>query len=161
MANGWPRTDRSREKGFSRKESRCCRPRAPLPCESFLPQRGSGRTCTVLHVWIPPTVHETFMKCSTISFTITVFGHQNSQDSIEEMRPCGRNTSHTASKTIRATMQTQQPTSEEVASMLEGLFVAPLAIVHEAPIVLAQPWTPKEVRFAIKRLKLKKITGRN
>ena len=30
---------------------------------------------------------------------------------------------------------TQQPTSEEFASMLEGLFVGPLAIVHDAPTV--------------------------
>ena len=51
---------------------------------------------------------------------------------------------------------TQQPTSEEFASMLEGLFVAPLAIVHDAPIVLTQPWTFEEVRLTIKRLKLKK-----
>ena len=42
---------------------------------------------------------------------------------------------------------TQQPTSEEFASMLEGLFVGPLAIVYDAPPVLEQP---------CKRLKLKK-----
>ena len=51
---------------------------------------------------------------------------------------------------------TQQPTSEEFASMLEGLFVGPLAIVHDAPTVLEQPWTLEELRLAIKRLKLKK-----
>ena len=31
---------------------------------------------------------------------------------------------------------TQQPTSEEFASMLEGLFVGPLAILHDTPTVL-------------------------
>ena len=51
---------------------------------------------------------------------------------------------------------TQQPTSEEFASMLEGLFVAPLAIVHDAPILLTQRWTFEEVRLTIKRLKLTK-----
>ena len=40
--------------------------------------------------------------------------------------------------------------------MLEGLFVGPLAIVHDAPTVLEQPWTLEELRLAIKRLKLKK-----
>jgi len=51
---------------------------------------------------------------------------------------------------------TQQPTCEEFASMLEGLFVGPVAIVRDAPPVLEQPWTLEELRLAIKRLKLKK-----
>ena len=39
--------------------------------------------------------------------------------------------------------------------MLEGLFVGPLAIVHDAPTALEQPWTLKELRLAIQRPKLK------
>ena len=51
---------------------------------------------------------------------------------------------------------TQQPTSEEFASMLEGLFVGPLAIVQDAPTVLEQTWTLEDLRLAIKRLKQQK-----
>ena len=40
--------------------------------------------------------------------------------------------------------------------MLEGLFVGPLAIVHDAPTALEQPWTLEELRLAIQRPKLKK-----
>ena len=51
---------------------------------------------------------------------------------------------------------TQQPTNDEFASMLEGLFVGPLAIIHAAPTVLEPPWTLEELRLAIKRLKMRK-----
>ena len=43
-----------------------------------------------------------------------------------------------------------------VLSNEEGLFVGPLATVHNAPTVLKQPWTREELRLAIKLLKLKK-----
>ena len=66
-------------------------------------------------------------------------------------------------KTLRAQLPkpsgqqcTQQPTSEEFASMLEGWFVGPLAIVHDAPTAPEQPWTLEELRLAIQRPKLKK-----
>ena len=51
---------------------------------------------------------------------------------------------------------TQQPTNDEFASMLEGLFVGPLTIIHAAPTVLEPPWTFEELRLAIKRLKMRK-----
>ena len=51
---------------------------------------------------------------------------------------------------------TQQPTNDEFASMLERLFVGPLAIIHAAPTVLEPPRTLEELRLAIKRLKMKK-----
>ena len=51
---------------------------------------------------------------------------------------------------------TQQPANDEFASMLEGLFVGPLAIIHAAPTVLEPPWTLEELRLATKRLNMKK-----
>ena len=50
---------------------------------------------------------------------------------------------------------TQQPTCEEFASMLEGLFVGPVAIVRDAPTVLEQSWTLEELRLAINWIKKK------